>query len=465
MQNAKHRILLVNFTPHDASLLLREGYNVELGYLGPRTVAKDQVQIPYFFPHPPYEYEIFVYNSALPPADVIKSLGPLRNLAADEPMLSALADLQGSTRVKVAFIENPSGFDILFPAGLPSIKLLQPHTGVSIFQTPTETRTFAIPELEAVVRQIVDDIKLPVGRYLSWGKEDSYPIYHLPVIFTRNGDQVGAYGTYYRDRVILNYIVLPQFTKNASVLLKLLNTISKIRPELFPDRQDLDWYESEEFAFREEKAIDEEIRKKIRETQEFIAANRTEKQGIAKRWGFIKEILVATEGPEVEPDRRLSAQVKRVLEFLGFEVEDIDAKVKGAIRKEDFWTKDGEFLAITEVTATRGKNPKVKEYNDILGRITTIFKRRDLVPQTKKIYGLLIMNYDIENHPLKRPRLYTGDLEEIVDAAQEQEIGLVSTVELYKIAIAVKDGVLTKEEARAQLKKPGRVEFRGPERK
>ncbi len=93
------------------------------------------------------------------------------------------------------------------------------------------------------------------------------------------------------------------------------------------------------------------------------------------------------------------------------------------------------------------------------------FKRRELVPRAENIVGLLIINRDIDNHPMKRPRLYAGDLKEIVDAAKEQQIGLLSTVELYKIAIAVMDGALTKEEARALLKQPGRVEFRGPERK
>ncbi len=37
---------------------------------------------------------------------------------------------------------------------------------------------------------------------------------------------------------------------------------------------------------------------------------------------------------------------------------------------------------------------------------------------------------------MKRPRLYSGDLEEIVEAAKEQGIGLLSTVDLYKIAVA-----------------------------
>ena len=47
-------------------------------------------------------------------------------------------------------------------------------------------------------------------------------------------------------------------------------------------------------------------------------------------------------------------------------------------------------------------------------------------------------------HPARRPRLYAGDSEEIVQAAKDQDIGLLSTVELYKIAIAVKNGVMSR---------------------
>ncbi len=153
--------------------------------------------------------------------------------------------------------------------------------------------------------------------------------------------------------------------------------------------------------------------------------------------------------------------MKLVLEFLGFRVDDIDAKIKGAIRKEDFWVIDGDFLAITEVTGTVNKNPKSKEYNDILGRMNTIFKRGDLVPdkQKSKISGLLVVNYDITTHPFERPRLYSGDLEHLAESARESDIGLLSTVDLYRISMAVKQGLLTKQAARSLVKQFGRVEF------
>jgi hypothetical protein len=122
---------------------------------------------------------------------------------------------------------------------------------------------------------------------------------------------------------------------------------------------------------------------------------------------------------------------------------------------------DGEFLAITEVTGTVNKNPKVKEFNDILGRMMTLYKRQNDLPLPKgaNIAGLLVLNYDIESHPSKRPTVYTGIDAHISATAEEQAIGILSTVELHKMVMAVKKGLLSKDAARQLLQKPGRVEY------
>ncbi len=94
--------------------------------------------------------------------------------------------------------------------------------------------------------------------------------------------------------------------------------------------------------------------------------------------------------------------------------------------------------------------------------MATIFKRKELVPDSSLISGLLIVNHDIENHPLRRPLLYSGESEQITETAAEQEIGILSTVELYKFALAVNDGLMTKADARDRLKAYGRILFERP---
>ncbi len=211
----------------------------------------------------------------------------------------------------------------------------------------------------------------------------------------------------------------------------------------------------------EEKRIQQEIKQKIDEATKVIEAKRVEQEQIAKENAFVRRLLVATEDSKQDPSDRLSGVVKKALEYLEFKVEDIDQLTKSAIKKEDFWVSEEDFLAITEVTGTVNKNPKTKEWNDMLARMTTLGKRRtDLqLPTNKTIRGLLVLNYDIDSQPAKRPRVYTGEDEYIVETAVDQGIGLLSTVELHKIVMAVKRGELNKGEARQILRKPGRIEY------
>jgi len=458
----KHRILLINFCEAEAASVAKAGFTVECGYIGARE-KRGTDWVPYHFPRPLYEYEVSVYNSRLPDQEEMARLcGSVKNLLTDKSMFEPFLMWQTLPATRIAFTGVPSGFGRLTPAGLPSIGLRDAHEGVSIFETHVDTTTFSIPELGKLIASFRHDIAAPVGQYASWAEKVPYPFNHYPVIINRNGDEIASYGSVYEKRNLPVYVILPQLKNNANALVKLLELVAHLRPELFPDREVREWFTSDDFAFAEENAIKGQIDAKIKETIAFIEKKRAEKAEVAQRYSFIKKILVAREDAGLAPEDKLSTNVQKVLEFLGFEVEDIDAKIRGAIRKEDFWVKEGrEFLAITEVTGTNAKNPKTKEYNDLLGRMTTIFKRRDLVPDASKISGLLVVNYDIDTHARKRPRLYSGEAEEIVAAAKDQNIGLLSTVELYDIAIAAKDNLITREEARRLIKQFGRIEFKG----
>lgn len=51
-----------------------------------------------------------------------------------------------------------------------------------------------------------------------------------------------------------------------------------------------------------------------------------------------------------------------------------------------------------------------------------------------------------------------------MDAARDSNIGLLSTVELHKIAMAVKEDELAKESARSILRQFGRIEYKPKKR-
>jgi hypothetical protein len=298
-----------------------------------------------------------------------------------------------------------------------------------------------------------------VGQFITSNMRGDFS--HNSVIVTRRGDEVASYGIGYDNRKEFAYVVLPQLKDNAEGLIKVLNTLVRVYPDVFPDKSNAGWLCSEEFLTPEERHISVEIETKNEETKKFIEAKEQERKQLNGRFSFMREILVTTEDSKLEPIKRLSAVCRKCLEYLDFEVIDIDATIKSRIRKEDFWVKEGTFLAITEVSGTVAKNPKTKEFNDILSRMASIFKRKGELtpPEGFTLSGLLILNFDLQTHPNARPKPYTGEDEHLIETAKDHDISILSTVELHKIVMAVHDGKLPKKKARELIRTPGRVEF------
>jgi hypothetical protein len=359
--------------------------------------------------------------------------------------------------VRIAFI-GASRVRTLFLGGIPFAEVFAAEPDVSSFLVG-QGSTFSISELTTLIAGLKTKIT-SVGQFFTV-PQNNYPFYHTEVLLSRSGGQVAGYGTTFGGQTVPRYIVLPQLRDLAQAIIQILGCLESVWPSLFPDKIKRDWLQSAEFLLPEERQIQKEIQEVIARATQTVADKKTQQEELAKKNSFIRNLLVAKEDPEAEPEERLSGVVRKTLEFLGFRVEDIDQKTKSAIKKEDFWVIDRDYLGITEVTGTVNKNPKIKEFNDILGRMATIYKRKtDLVlPEGVSISGLLVLNYDINAHPSKRPKAYTGEDEHIVQTAIEQNIGVLSTVELHKIIVAVEEGALTKAEARALLTQPGRIEY------
>jgi hypothetical protein len=338
------------------------------------------------------------------------------------------------------------------------VKLIDADENVAALRE-VEDSVWKIPDLHRTLSNLKTQVS-SVGKFFN-PEPAPHPIWNVPVLATRNHQWVMGYGVTNAKQKTPNYIVLPQMRDPAQAAIHILQCLEDLVPELFPDLRRTVWLEDDEFLLPEEIVVQQTIEEKVAETQNFIEAKREEMKALAEKNTFVRSLLIAKEDPDLPPEQRLSGVVKAALEYLDFKVEDIDQKIKSAIRKEDFWVTDGSFLAITEVSGTSNKNPKVKEFHDILGRMATLYKRQNelVLPTGVDIAGLLVLNYDVENHPSRRPRVYIGVDAHIAETAVEQNIGILSTVELHKIVVAVKKGILTKDAARELLKKPGRIEY------
>lgn len=451
-----NRILLLNFTQNEAHLISKAGYNVDRGIMGHFYESREQCM--FAIPRPIYEYDILFYNSRLLQeqetlSEPFRNL--YRNLFTEAGSFEALLSFKHLPRVRVVFAGFDNGIDRLVQGGIANVKTTRAEPNISSF-VKFGRLSFTIEKIHDLIERLESQIE-SVGQFIV-GRDD-FPLNHVPVLGNRSSKEVAAYGTQYDGKKELRYMILPQLKDPAKATIDILNCLQEVSPGLFPD-DPLVWLKGDEFLTNEEvrtkKEIDgirAEAEKRVGEKQELL-------RDLSKKVEFAKKVLVATEDAKVEPQQRLSAVAKQALEFLGFTVIDIDAATKSAIKKEDYWVSDGPFLAITEVSGTVSKNPKIKEFNDILARMATIYKRKSelTLPEGSAISGLLVLNYDLASHPSKRPKLYTGDDEHIVQTAVEQSIGLLSTVELHRIVMGVMNGNLTKDRARALIKQPGRIE-------
>lgn len=449
-----HRVILLNFTLKEAQIVAKAGYNVERGIVG--TPDHELTYCPFQSPHPLYEYDVLFYNTDFS-SELSAELTDPKNLIDERGSFSALKESKSPPQVRVSFIGKPNGMQNLVLGGLGFAALLDADPNVSSLLEIEPLGLFKSEKLHRLIAGFKSQTS-GIGQFF---EVRDGPFYHFAVLTSRSRSQVAGYGTIYDGRVVPKYVILPQLRNIPQATIQLLGCFESVVPGLFPDRSRRDWLQSDEYLLPDEKKIHQEINEIITIAVAATDTARKKLDEASRESRFIRDLLVATEDNKVAPEMRLSGIVKRALEFVEFEVRDIDAVTKNAIKKEDFWVIDGDFLAITEVTGTVNKNPEIKEFNDILGRLATIFKRQtDLsLPSGANVSGLLVLNFDIDTLPAKRPRAYSSDDEHIIETAAEQGIGILSTVELHRIVVAVKEGSLSKEEGRAILKRPGRIEY------
>jgi hypothetical protein len=332
-----HRIILLNFTERETEIVSKAGYNVERGIIGGPDTRADY--FPFFTPHPLYEYDILFYNSHFSP-EMNKGLPSPRHLYTEAGSLEALAEFSTPPLVRISFIGESSNTQILTAGGLPFVKLIRAEQNVSEYRELASGKAFTVEEVHRLVVGFKGQV-IRVGQFFNV-PTNNHPLYHHAVLVSRSGQQIAGYGTTYGNSTVTpRYLVLPQLKNHAHAVVQILECLEKVAPFLFPDKVTKDWLGAEEFLLPEERQVDERVDRKMAETAEFIQAAQKERKRLGDENAFIRALLVAKEDPTLELSERLSGVVKKALEYLEFGVEDIDQKIKSAIKKEDFWVTDG----------------------------------------------------------------------------------------------------------------------------
>ena len=435
----KPKILMINFTEKDISRLSGIKSSIERGFMGPEVKAEDKIR--FYFPSPSYEYDIVIYNSKRIPYEKT----PFPN-TIDPTTEAGKIELKGLTRSKLTVcLIGHEVFNSLEWVGLHGIYIVPAHDKDSTLTFKRE-RDYTIGPLEDIIRAHKGNI-VKVTQYF----ESTYrhPITHHPLIWNLNGNQIAGYGTVYNDRTTLIYVVLPQFRDNMQVLIDLLPALIDLRPELFPDIKRLNWLDDDEFIADEVKRIEQEISNEMTKITAYIKSKEDEKGRIEESNKFIRQILVADD-EHFEGDDRLKPCVLKILKSLGFVVIDQDAELGAGKKGEDLLVSDplDDYTALVEIKGTDKQNVPESFYSQTLKHLHKANK--------PNLRGLLVINHDRSIHPHKRQLIYKDSPELFQEPSY---IGVLPTVELYKIFVATRRGIVSAEKARSIIKSDNLIIF------
>lgn len=251
----------------------------------------------------------------------------------------------------------------------------------------------------------------------------------------------------FSDRI--NTIVFPQINKKTDFLFDFLSTIApSIFPEQFPFSTTFEWKKHEEYwlpnhsnLLEQESAIKKEYELKLTDCKEKIKENLI-------KFDFLHQIIIASG----------SSLVKSLIQYfswLGFtKITDLDnTKSKSGILEEDIQIEIPEGLLVIECKGIGGTSTDAD-----CSQISKIRHRRCKERGKFDVFALYIVNHQRFLPPVKRqnPPFTTH---QIVDAKND-ELGLLTTWQLFTLYFDIENKICTKEEARKAILKNGLIDFK-----
>jgi len=452
----KPKILLINFLEKDKKIFEDAGYFVDLGYLGGLNYFQGNVISAdyYHMPHPSYEYDIFIFSTDLPEdGKKYKIVDPNEKRRAKKDLSDIRDKINKTNSYLICFIgnENVENNDLSI-IGFADIKLRLADKRDSKLEYH-QSNTFVVKELNDVLFRFKDKLK-EVNRYIVY--ENRYTdlnLWGIPVFKNQKGEVVCQYCSYFLEKIgsLPSLILLPEFEDDPKVAVKIVNCLADIIPNVYSNSvNNKIWIEDPVFVPQEVFHLKSEIISKKNEFKLFKKNKLDEIKQEKEKWGFMTQILTADD-ENFDGDERLSVNIKKSFEYLGFKVL-IENENQGGKRNEDLIIEDenDNYEALIEVKGTISQNPPESYYSQILKHLKK--------SNNSNARGLLIINFDYNKHPFERGMVYADSADLFSD--DPDDIGVLSTVELFKILKAVKDKLLSKEEARKIIKQPNRILFK-----
>jgi hypothetical protein len=208
-------------------------------------------------------------------------------------------------------------------------------------------------------------------------------------------------------------------------------------PDVFPSSGQFAWLDSGAFPVPGEvellanrRKIEEDYRNKVERNEQAILS-------LKEEFSFLRSLIFETGDNLVEA-------VACYLRWLGFDSVVNQDDHSADVLEEDLHVDCGDKLLVIEVKGIGGTST-----DKACSQITKIKNRRMKQRNSFEVYGLYIVNHERYVSPDKRknPPFTNHQLED----ALLDERGLLTTYQLYMAYFLVRDGILSREDVRAQL--------------
>ena len=264
----------------------------------------------------------------------------------------------------------------------------------------------------------------------------------IPLMLSSN-DRIISYADYDPKTSIF---IFPGIKRKGEFLVELFETVLPSGfPELFPCSTRFAWlaeakYQlpNEESLKTERRQIEEEYSKKLEESDKKLHDN-------YKEYSWLHDLLTKTGDPLVKT-------VERYFNWLGFpKVTNVDEE-EPELKEEDLRVELEKGLLVVEVKGIGGTST-----DSDCSQISKIRYRRGKERGTYDVYGLYIANHQLHLPP--QDRAYPPFSGQQIQDAKNDERGLLTTYELFKLYFYIQNDFITKEAARASLLEYGLVSF------
>jgi hypothetical protein len=241
-------------------------------------------------------------------------------------------------------------------------------------------------------------------------------------------------------------LVFPQLEDKATFLLELLQAhLPAVTPNLFPFSTQFSWLDELEYLLPGEQRLRAERDALEEEHAQRVALVDSQIEEHRNRYGFLHDLLTGT-------GKTLVQALQRYFRWLGFDdVVNCDEAYPGRY-EEDLQVPLAQGLLVVEVKGIGGTSRDSE-----CSQIGKVRRRRERERGSFDVSALYVVNHQRYLPPESRTNPPFTD-QQLTDA-RDDDRGLLTTYELFKLYFAIDGGFVTRQAARESLLQPGLVAF------